>query len=288
MHLAENIYRLRTQKNLSQGDLADALGVSRQSVSKWENDSAVPELDKLIKMAQLFEVSMDALVADTAPVSKASEAKVSAPAPVSPEVVKAPSPTAGIILLCCALLVCLLLGNQWGFLAGVFFASPLFICGILCLVLKRRRGLWCCWVLFFFALRQVYIGTGAGLSSGWVYLASAFSSPASAHYLIISLVASAIKISLSVWTVLSYKAAAAYFVARKRVHLILGWVLATIPSTVMSILSAFHVTSIGSQAAFRRLFFMGIFYTHWVHVAAQLIMLTITVGCLTQAKVSRT
>ena len=57
MNLGETIYRLRTERNLSQGDLADALDVSRQSVSKWENNSAVPELEKLIKMAQIFGIS---------------------------------------------------------------------------------------------------------------------------------------------------------------------------------------------------------------------------------------
>ena len=62
MNLGENIYRLRTEKNMSQGDLADALEVSRQSVSKWENNSAVPELDKLKKMSQLFDVTLDELV----------------------------------------------------------------------------------------------------------------------------------------------------------------------------------------------------------------------------------
>lgn len=62
MNLGENIYRLRIEKNMSQGDLADALEVSRQSVSKWENNSAVPELEKLVKMAGLFEVSLDTLV----------------------------------------------------------------------------------------------------------------------------------------------------------------------------------------------------------------------------------
>ena len=65
MNLGENIYRLRTAKNMSQGDLADALEVSRQSVSKWENNSAVPELDKLVKMAQVFDVSLDTLVNGT-------------------------------------------------------------------------------------------------------------------------------------------------------------------------------------------------------------------------------
>ena len=62
MNLGENIFKHRTNHHLSQGDLANALDVSRQSVSKWENNSAVPELDKLIKMSTLFEVSLDELV----------------------------------------------------------------------------------------------------------------------------------------------------------------------------------------------------------------------------------
>ena len=56
MTLGENIVRLRTQKNWSQGDLADALDISRQSVSKWETDASIPELDKLLKLSELFEV----------------------------------------------------------------------------------------------------------------------------------------------------------------------------------------------------------------------------------------
>ncbi|MBQ8536584.1 MAG: helix-turn-helix transcriptional regulator [Clostridia bacterium] len=62
MNLGENIYTFRTARNMSQGDLAEALDVSRQSVSKWENSSAVPELDKLLRMSRLFEVTLDELV----------------------------------------------------------------------------------------------------------------------------------------------------------------------------------------------------------------------------------
>ncbi len=61
MNLGENIYRLRTERGLSQEALADALEVSRQSVSKWENNAAVPELDKLIRLAQIFSVTLDTL-----------------------------------------------------------------------------------------------------------------------------------------------------------------------------------------------------------------------------------
>lgn len=46
------------EKRLSQGDLAEVLEVSRQSVSKWETDSSVPDLDKLIKLSQLFGVTL--------------------------------------------------------------------------------------------------------------------------------------------------------------------------------------------------------------------------------------
>ena len=70
MSLGENIYRLRSEKNWSQTDLADALEVSRQSVSKWENDTATPDLERLIKMKELFDISLDELVFGRAAVKK--------------------------------------------------------------------------------------------------------------------------------------------------------------------------------------------------------------------------
>ena len=62
MALSETIYRLRTEHGLSQGDLAAELDVSRQSISKWETGSSVPELDKLVAMSRLFGVTLDELV----------------------------------------------------------------------------------------------------------------------------------------------------------------------------------------------------------------------------------
>lgn len=62
MNLGERIYELRSRAGLSQGELADSLGVSRQAVSKWENNSSVPDLDKLLKMSEIFSVSLDELV----------------------------------------------------------------------------------------------------------------------------------------------------------------------------------------------------------------------------------
>lgn len=62
MKLSENIYSQRRRLSMSQEQLADSLGVSRQAVSKWETGEAVPELDKLTAIAQLFGISIDALV----------------------------------------------------------------------------------------------------------------------------------------------------------------------------------------------------------------------------------
>jgi len=60
--LGERIIKLRNAKGISQDTLAVALGVSRQSVSKWETDASVPELDKLIKLSEYFEISLDELI----------------------------------------------------------------------------------------------------------------------------------------------------------------------------------------------------------------------------------
>lgn len=62
MTLGEKLSKLRKEYNYTQEQLADILGVSRQSVSKWESDIAYPETDKLIKMGKLFECSMDYLL----------------------------------------------------------------------------------------------------------------------------------------------------------------------------------------------------------------------------------
>lgn len=60
----DKIQRLRRRDNITQEGLADYLEVSRQSVSKWESNGAYPETDKLIKMANLFHVSVDYLLRD--------------------------------------------------------------------------------------------------------------------------------------------------------------------------------------------------------------------------------
>lgn len=62
MNLGETIYKLRTERNLSQEELANMLEVSRQSVSKWETNGSIPDLDKLIKLSEIFGVTIDEMI----------------------------------------------------------------------------------------------------------------------------------------------------------------------------------------------------------------------------------
>lgn len=62
MSLSDRLLELRKKKNLSQEDVADILGVSRQTISKWETGLSTPEFDKIEPLAKLFEVSVDELV----------------------------------------------------------------------------------------------------------------------------------------------------------------------------------------------------------------------------------
>ena len=66
MTLGEKLSMLRRENNYTQEQLADILGVSRQSVSKWESDLSYPETDKLIKLGKLYGCSMDYLLKDEA------------------------------------------------------------------------------------------------------------------------------------------------------------------------------------------------------------------------------
>ena len=67
MILADKIIKLRKEQGWSQEELAHQLQVSRQSVSKWESMVSVPDLDKILKLSQLFGVSTDYLLKDDAP-----------------------------------------------------------------------------------------------------------------------------------------------------------------------------------------------------------------------------
>lgn len=62
MSFRDNLQHLRASRNMTQEQLAMLVGVSRQSVTKWEAERAYPEMDKLLKLYQIFDCSLDDLV----------------------------------------------------------------------------------------------------------------------------------------------------------------------------------------------------------------------------------
>lgn len=62
MEFGKSIYRLRSQAKLTQAEFSELFLVSQQAVQKWESGAAIPDIDKIIKIAKHFDVSLDALV----------------------------------------------------------------------------------------------------------------------------------------------------------------------------------------------------------------------------------
>ena len=95
MTLGEKITDLRKKRGLSQEELAITLGVSRQAVSKWETMEAKPDTDKIVALAEFFEVTTDWLLRDIEP----SESPAGADAHLLPAQAQAGAP----LLLCLTL-----------------------------------------------------------------------------------------------------------------------------------------------------------------------------------------
>ena len=189
MTLGERIMTLRTEQQMSQSDLAEALDVSRQSISKWETDSSVPELEKLVMLCEIFGVSMDMLVrgvgesAEEAASEKAvaetengigQEGNIRQESQTQPRevvhVVKFETRKITGILLFAMAMVCFLTGAFLGDpMAGIIMASPFIICGIICFVCSKRAGLWCAWTVYL--LTQIFLRMATGVS---VYYLTAF------------------------------------------------------------------------------------------------------------------
>lgn len=153
MSLGKKIVRLRNQNNMSQGDLADLLQVSRQSISKWENDLATPELDKLMKLSEIFQVSLDDLV---------YENKVITESVLQNEDKKMSKRTvAAIVHFILAGFVVLLFTLMNTFVAGFLFSIPFIVSGCCCLFFKKHTMLYTSWVLFI--LLDIYFKSATGI-----------------------------------------------------------------------------------------------------------------------------
>ncbi|BAE83738.1 DNA-binding helix-turn-helix protein [Desulfitobacterium hafniense DP7] len=165
MTLGEKIYELRTKNAMSQGDLANTLEVSRQSVSKWENNTSVPELDKLVKMSEVFSISLDELIRGEKTEEMQRETQspdISAPPKGLP-----PRKIAGLFILGFGLIVFLFLSLLGDLLSALFLSSPLFVCALICLTVNKHTVLWCGWALY--GLIYAYLRYATGIRLWWIF-----------------------------------------------------------------------------------------------------------------------
>ena len=154
MTLPEKILKLRTEQELSQGELAERLEVSRQSVSKWETGQSVPDLDKIIRLADLFGVTVDELVRETAAPESPQptpEPELPHPAP-EPQVVYVerrpgltPAQITGILLMVLGGITALL---TFAITAGLLIPGlSMVVLGLPLVLAKKHPWLLCGWVL---------------------------------------------------------------------------------------------------------------------------------------------
>ncbi len=266
MTLGKNIVRLRTQKNWSQGDLADALEISRQSVSKWETDVSIPELDNLLRLSALFGVTLDELVrgeelpktetampaAQTVPTSFASQ--------VTPEREKRRTITGTVLLCTGAVIFCLLLAGD--LLTGLLFASPFLICGIICFAVKRRVGLCCGWAVYLCI--DLYLRFATGLSWTTIFMTHLWTAQMNYARLSIAWVQFIGMVLMSLCTVRSYRTLKASATKKEITWLIVGWVAALV---VLPLLMSYGVMPLRidylyNYSNFSPYFFINVLYSY--------------------------
>jgi len=76
MEFNNKLYELRKQKGFSQEELANRLNVSRQTISKWEVGESTPDMENLVAISELFEISLDELVLNKVPEETNTSAQV--------------------------------------------------------------------------------------------------------------------------------------------------------------------------------------------------------------------
>ena len=234
----------RAEKGLSQGDLAEALEVSRQSVSQWETDSSVPDLDRLVKLSRVFDVTLDELVMGAEPQLKVE----------TPPVMVSPSmpgrKIAGIILFCMSFLAFLVPTVLGGLLEGLVLAVPFLVCGIICFLAQKRPGLWCAWAVYLLAYIICYYGTGLG----WTYIFFTFSWEhlGTPVYTIAAWIQVLVTLALLIATVRSFRKSPFPLTRRNRVILALVWagfLVSRLPFAYLVLPLGAYVLSIGALMA---------------------------------------
>lgn len=280
MNLGERIYELRTKKGMSQGDLADALDVSRQSISKWETGASVPELDKLIKLSQLFGITLDELVLNKEPAA--------APPPPEPKVIyverqepHSARKTAGVVLLCFSALVWLLVALLGDVLAGLVLASPFLACGLICMFVRKNTGLWCLWVVYAFA--DLYMRFATGVSWQFAFWRIGYSEIGNPGHLIIAWSNFAIFAALTIATFLRFRKNGPPTVKPNAIGAAISWAVYLLLPLVVANPSRGPVTDPDQISLYSTTNALA----GWIRTGATVVALTFTVRLITALRKKR-
>ena len=151
MDLSKRIIELRNAKAISQQQLADAMDVSRQSVSKWETGASIPDLDKLMKLADYFNITLDELVKGEEAKPHSQETKIiNNYYTISSTKTKAQKIGLGCLIIAAvaAFILILLFG-----IVGILFVLPLVLFGSIAYFAKKYplfKATWATYILMSF------------------------------------------------------------------------------------------------------------------------------------------
>ena len=287
MTLGERIMNLRMERQMSQSDLAEALDVSRQSISKWETNSSVPELEKLVMLCEIFGVSMDMLVRGVGEAASedpktddpSSEQEKSQTEPVREVVVRVegvtPRKIAGMLLLSFSA-VCVLICALMGALAeGLIIAVPFIICGLICVICKKRAGLWCCWAVYCIVTIAAPYMVGGGIGMGLLVTILRYGTDVVSvgmPSIIMSVVSLLCMIGLYAFTVFSYRKEALLWPKENKKTLLIFWAV----FAVLWVLLGFGMSGLlGSEVASARALYLFLMWARQIAGAAVLAVLLV-------------
>lgn len=151
MTIGKRISELRKQHNYSQEYLAERLNVSRQAVSKWEQDQTSPDTNNLIALAQLFDVSVEYLATGRLPTP-------------DPQPDSSPAPKFGVRTIIGLILIG---GGVQSLILGLIFSELLLLLalyflagGLLCLIWRADRVITLSWIILFMLVLTIFILKG--------------------------------------------------------------------------------------------------------------------------------
>lgn len=231
MNIGERIYNLRTEADMSQGDLAERLNVSRQSVSKWENNNSTPDIEKLVLIANVFGITVDELVKDDASSVSINDNENKAEASTPEEAINQPITVASVKppknIKAAKILLGIGIAVAFGFfifglgLAGLIFALPFLVCSLICYLSKKEVGFACAWVLVFLA--DMYIRLGTGISWATIRLTTQWEYSMNYWRLLIAWVQFAVILSLVVYTIVRARKIVTDITSKFKQELIAYW-----------------------------------------------------------------